>query len=167
MACNSQYPATHLWAVQPVTPSPTKARVPPSPCTTSVFPAHQPYLPNSVLAVAAPSVAPLYGAHYSSKSGANPLFPTSSLPIGSVNDGTTIFLSGLAYYQTENKLRGVLKRYGHVIYLEIHPDSRNPGRNKGTARARYESSSDALSAVRDLDGQYLQNRKISVKQEKK
>ena len=107
-----------------------------------------------------------YGVQYLGKSGPTAPSPTCSLPLRPINDGTTIFLSGLPYYQSENELRSLLKRYGNVIYLEVHPDSRNPGKNKGTARARYKSASEALNAVRDLDGKYLRDRKISVKQER-
>jgi RNA recognition motif-containing protein len=107
-----------------------------------------------------------YGAHFPSKAGSIPASPTSSLPLRPINDGTTVFLSGLPFYQSESELRSLLKRYGNVLYLEIHPDRRNPGKNKGTARARYKTLSEALSAVRGLDGQLLRDRKISVKQER-
>ncbi|OAG45516.1 hypothetical protein AYO21_00152 [Fonsecaea monophora] len=98
---------------------------------------------------------------------ARPPSPPSAAPlVRRGNDGSKIFISGLPYYQSESELRDLLRRYGNVFYLEIHPDSRNPGKNKGTARARYKTPTEALSAVRDLDGRYLSNRKISVKQEK-
>ncbi|EXJ56593.1 hypothetical protein A1O7_06937 [Cladophialophora yegresii CBS 114405] len=72
----------------------------------------------------------------------------------------------LPYYQSESELCSLLKRYGNVLYLEIHPDHCNPGKNKGTARAMYRTLSEALSAVRGLDGHILRDRKISVKQER-
>ncbi|KEF63816.1 uncharacterized protein A1O9_01794 [Exophiala aquamarina CBS 119918] len=84
----------------------------------------------------------------------------------STNDGTTIFLSGLPYYQSETELRGTLQSYGPLVYLEIHPDSRKLGKGKGTARARFQTSHQALNAIRGLDGLCLGGRKISVKQAK-
>ncbi|KAI1622642.1 hypothetical protein EDD37DRAFT_482634 [Exophiala viscosa] len=83
-----------------------------------------------------------------------------------INDGSTIFISGLPHNQSEPQLRNLLKRYGSLIYLEIHPDSRNPGKVKGTARGRYRTPAESLHAVRNLDGAYLSDRKISVKQTK-
>lgn len=80
------------------------------------------------------------------------------------NDSTTILLSGLPSSQSEAELRSLLRCYGAVIYLEIPPESRNPGKCKGTARVRYETLSEALKAVRALDGASLSNRKICVKQ---
>lgn len=82
------------------------------------------------------------------------------------NDATTIFLSGLPYYQSETELRSTLRAYGHLVYLEIHPDNRKVGRGKGTARARFQTSLQALNAIRGLDGVCLGGRKISVKQAK-
>lgn len=83
-----------------------------------------------------------------------------------IPNGSTIFLSGLPPDQPESQLRGLLKQYGPLVYLEIHPDGRNPAKAKGTARARYASSAEALSAVCGLDGAYLSKNKISVQQEK-
>ncbi|KAL2421067.1 hypothetical protein ABEF91_008022 [Exophiala dermatitidis] len=81
-----------------------------------------------------------------------------------VNDGSTVLLSGLPSCQSETHLRSILRRFGVVVYLEIHPDSRNPGKCKGTARARYKTMSEALAAARNLDGQTLAGRRIAVKQ---
>lgn len=149
------------WSSQPVVPSPTAMRAPPSTFPPSAFPSQQPYLPLAQAQTMAPATQ--CGTNYL---GTVPVSPTSAVAVRSVNDGTTIFLSGLPYYQSENDLRRLLNQYGHIIYLEIHPDSRNPGKNKGTARARYSSASDVLRAVRQLDGKYLKDRKISVKQER-
>ena len=85
---------------------------------------------------------------------------------GRINNSSIIFMSGLPPNQSEKQLRSLLKQYGPLVYLEIHPDGRNPAKAKGTARARYASSAEALSAVRGLDGAYLAKNKISVQQEK-
>ncbi|KAJ9615314.1 hypothetical protein H2200_001389 [Cladophialophora chaetospira] len=149
------------WSSPSGVPPTVTFRAPPTAVSPTAFSTQPLYLP-------APSKPPLatssdYNTNYA---GTITHQPISSIPPRPVNDGTTIFLSGLPYYQSENDLRSLLKRYGNVIYLEIHPDSRNPGKNKGTARARYKSSSEALDAVRNLDGKYLHDRKISVKQER-
>ncbi|KAH0842227.1 hypothetical protein FOPE_07554 [Fonsecaea pedrosoi] len=107
-----------------------------------------------------------YSTRFNGDSARPPSPPSAAPLVRRGNDGSKIFISGLPYYQSESELRDLLRRYGNVFYLEIHPDSRNPGKNKGTARARYKTPTEALSAVRDLDGRYLSNRKISVKQEK-
>ncbi len=82
----------------------------------------------------------------------------------SVDDGSIVLVSGLPSSQSESQLRGLFKRYGTLVYLEIHPDSHNLSKGRGTARARYKTTSEALDAVRGLDGSYLANRKINVRQ---
>ncbi|EXJ74450.1 uncharacterized protein A1O5_02746 [Cladophialophora psammophila CBS 110553] len=166
MSYNSQFATMASWPAQPGVPTldPTRALTTPSYPSGVCVPRHS-YLAPSTLASTIPPTTQ-YSTRFTSDSVQHPSSPTTALPVGRVNDGSKIFISGLPYYQSESELRSLLKRYGHVIYLEIHPDSRNPGKNKGTARARYKTSSEALSAVHDLDGRYLSNRKISVKQEK-
>jgi len=78
------------------------------------------------------------------------------------DDGTCIFLSGLSYHQSEAELRGTLQSYGPLVYLEIHADSQQLGKGKGTARARFPSAHQALNAIRGLDGLCIGGRKISV-----
>ncbi|EXJ78080.1 hypothetical protein A1O3_09241 [Capronia epimyces CBS 606.96] len=137
--------------------------------------AHRPPLPYHAPALSAPAQAmPAYPSPSSSnKPGqfgtrTNPKSRTaaSDLLCRPVNDGSTVSVSGLPSSQSETHLRGLLSRFGAVLYLEIHPDSHNPGKCKGTARARYQTSSEALNAVRGLDGATLANRKICVKQVK-
>lgn len=124
-------------------------------------------------------IAPAYSTssvprdHPTSPSHYTPSYSTTTTSSGpatsksrSNSDGTTIFLSGLPYYQSETELRGTLQSYGPLAYLEIHPDSRNLGMGKGTARARFQTSHQALNAIRGLDGLCLGGRKISVKQAK-
>ncbi|KIW22758.1 uncharacterized protein PV07_11024 [Cladophialophora immunda] len=166
MSYTTQYATMTSWTTQPGVPSLTPTLGPTAASHSSgVGPPRPSYLPPSIHGSTIAPPTP-YSTHFPSDSRRPPSSPTAPLPVRRVNDGSKIFISGLPYYQSESELRGLLKRYGHVIYLEIHPDSRNPGKNKGTARARYKSASEALSAVRDLDGRYLSNRKISVKQEK-
>ncbi|KIX92158.1 uncharacterized protein Z520_12151 [Fonsecaea multimorphosa CBS 102226] len=148
MSYTTQYATMTPWATQPGVPALTPTLGP----TTTYANTISPPTP--------------YSTRFSNDSGLPPSSPAAPPPVSRVNDGSKIFISGLPYYQSESELRSLLKRYGSVIYLEIHPDSRNPGKNKGTARARYKSPAEALIAVRDLDGRYLSNRKISVKQEK-
>ncbi|EXJ88604.1 hypothetical protein A1O1_05534 [Capronia coronata CBS 617.96] len=134
-----------------------------------------PSLPYNVAAPYAPAQA-VHAYHMpttSSKTSTNGAGITHRVKSGTadvlsrpVEDGSTILLSGLPSSQSETQLRSLLRRYGAVIYLEIHPDSRNPGKCKGSARARYQTSSEALKAVRALDGATLGNRKICVKQVK-
>ncbi|OAP63923.1 hypothetical protein AYL99_03150 [Fonsecaea erecta] len=166
MSYTTQYATMTSWAGQPSVPSLTPTLAPTTMAYLSgVCPPRSSYLTPSAHAGNVGPATP-NSIHFSGDSGLPP--PTSSAPppVRRANDGSKIFISGLPYYQSESELRGILKRYGSVIYLEIHPDSRNPGKNKGTARARYKSPAEALVAVRDLDGRYLSNRKISVKQEK-
>lgn len=89
---------------------------------------------------------------------------TKALACRPVDQNSVVFISGLPCSQSEAQLRRLLKRYGALVYLEIHPDSRHPGRDRGTARARYKTPSEALDAVRGLDGVYMDDRKISVTQ---
>lgn len=106
---------------------------------------------------------PTSPTHFAPSYSANTSFgptPSKSRP---VNDGTSIFLSGLPYYQSEIALRNTLRTYGHLTYLEIHPDSRKLGKGKGTARARFQTPHQALTAIRGLDGLSMGGRKISVK----
>ena len=160
LAYPPQYAAMNVWPTQSGVASPTAVCAPIMSYTSSA----QPYLPSTAHAQ---STAP--SAHYRpqqhGKNGPPPP-STSSLPVRQINDGTTILLSGLHSNQSENELRNLLRRFGEVVYLEIHPDSRNPSKTKGSARARYHTSSDAIAAVRDLDGKYLRDRKINVKQER-
>ncbi|KIW65076.1 hypothetical protein PV04_07360 [Phialophora macrospora] len=162
---NPQYPKVSGWSSQQGAPPPIAVRAPITPYAPGICAGQHVYLPSTAHA---PTMNPAaqYGAHFPTKAGPVPVSPTSSLPLRPINDGTTVFLSGLPFYQSESELRSLLKRYGNVLYLEIHPDRRNPGKNKGTARARYKTLSEALSAVRGLDGQLLRDRKISVKQER-
>ena len=153
------------WPVAKVVPPLAPVRAPGNPYQSSVDRARQSYLPSTAHTHAISSSSQ-YRSQYPSKNCFIPLSSTSSISVRPINDGATVFLSGLPYYQSESELRTLLKRFGSIVYLEIHPDSRNPGKNKGTARARYRTSSEALTAVRDLDGRYLRDRKISVKQER-
>ncbi|KAK4940525.1 hypothetical protein LTR10_019399 [Elasticomyces elasticus] len=127
-----------------------------------------PYPTSSSTSVYAPPVVPgtqvATNGYYSVCSGEPQA--AAAAPSRTINDGSTVFISGLPHNQSEPQLRNLLKRYGSLIYLEIHPDSRNPGKVKGTARGRYRTPAEALHAVRNLDGAYLSDRKISVKQTK-
>ncbi|KAK5292123.1 hypothetical protein LTR43_005395 [Exophiala xenobiotica] len=129
-----------------------------------------PYTYQTTTAYAVPRAAPVYPP---SVTAARPSRINTQKPSGStraasgrINNGSTIFMSGLPPNQSERQLRSLLKQYGPLVYLEIHPDGRNPAKARGTARARYSSSAEALSAVRGLDGAYLSKNKISVQQEK-
>ncbi|KIW92295.1 uncharacterized protein Z519_07279 [Cladophialophora bantiana CBS 173.52] len=166
MSYNTQFAAMTSWPIQPGVPAldPTRAPTTPSYLSGVCMPRHSYLAPSTLASTIAPTTP--YSTHFTSDSVQHPSSPPTALPVRRVDDGSKIFISGLPYYQSESELRSLLKRCGNVIYLEIHPDSRNPGKNKGTARARYKTSSEALSAVRDLDGKYLSNRKINVKQEK-
>ncbi|KIW51307.1 hypothetical protein, variant 2 [Exophiala xenobiotica] len=129
-----------------------------------------PYTYSTTTAYAVPRAGPVYPP---SVTAARPSRINTQKPSGSagaasgrINNGSTIFMSGLPPNQSEKQLRSLLKQYGPLVYLEIHPDGRNPAKAKGTARARYASSAEALSAVRGLDGAYLSKSKICVQQER-
>ncbi|KIW83187.1 hypothetical protein Z517_02432 [Fonsecaea pedrosoi CBS 271.37] len=160
------YTTMATWAAQPAVPSLASTMAPATTAYPSgVCPPRPSYLPHSTHpSTMAPPVS--YSTRFNGDSARPPSPPSAPPLVRRGNDGSKIFISGLPYYQSESELRDLLRRYGNVFYLEIHPDSRNPGKNKGTARARYKTPTEALSAVRDLDGRYLSNRKISVKQEK-
>lgn len=162
MAYNAPCTSMNGWTRHSGVLSPAVVR-PPSSYQNGGFASCTPYIPTSTQAMA-PSTH--YSTHCPNKGNITSVSSALSLPVRPFNDGTTIFLSGLPYYQTENELRGLLKRFGNLTYLEIHPDKRNPGKNKGTARARYKTSSEALDAVRGLDNKTLRERKISVKLER-
>lgn len=83
-----------------------------------------------------------------------------------VNESSVIYISGLPYSQSEHELSHILRRFGSLKYLEIPPDTRSPGKCKGTAKAMYASPSQAINATRNLDGMHFGARKISVRMAK-
>lgn len=125
------------------------------------FPSRSRYPPASM-----PPPSPYTGYPISSRSKPTLSSSTIHVPIRPIDFGSTIFIAGLSYSQSEPQLRDLLQEYGSVNYLEIHPDSRQPGKFKGTARARFKTHTEALNAIRGLDGQYLGSHKISVQQAK-
>ncbi|KIV95615.1 hypothetical protein PV10_03245 [Exophiala mesophila] len=79
------------------------------------------------------------------------------------NDNSLICISGLPYSQSEHELSHILRRFGSLKYLELPPDTRSHGKCKGTAKAMYANSSQAIAATRNLDGMHFGGRKISVR----
>jgi RNA recognition motif-containing protein len=147
----------------PIVPTSTAARgsVVPYNLGTYQQPPPQPYLPSphpSIPSNASSRYTPLH----SSKSSHGSISFPSTLPLRPPVEDATIFISGLDDRQEESHLWKVLKQYGQIVYLEIHFDTHNPGKNMGTARARYQTSSEATLSVSYLDGKELGGRKITV-----
>lgn len=92
--------------------------------------------------------------------------PTNSNPRNSNESSCVIFISGLPYSQSEHELSQLLRRYGSVKYVELHPDPRSPGKSKGSAKAVYATPAQAINAIHNLDGLQMGSRKISVKHAK-
>lgn len=109
---------------------------------------------------------PTSPSHYSPSYPATPALGSTTSKSRSASDGASIFLTGFPYHQSESELRNTLATYGHLVYLEIHPDNRESGKGKGTARARFQTPHQALGAIRGLDGRRIGGRKISVTQAK-
>ena len=73
-----------------------------------------------------------------------------------------LFIGGLNYETTEEKLYEALSEYGKVLALRIIID-RETGRSKGFGFATFENSDHAKDAIEGLDNTEFDGRRIGVK----
>ena len=72
-----------------------------------------------------------------------------------------IFVGNLSFNTTEDQLRAIFSTAGPVAGVRIVQD-KDTQKSKGFAFIEYLDASTALSAIRNIDGQELNNRKIRV-----
>lgn len=72
-----------------------------------------------------------------------------------------VFVGNLSYTTTEEQLREIFSPVGPIAGIRIVTD-RDTGRPRGFAFVEYLDAPTALSAIRNLDGHELNNRKLRV-----
>eukprot|EP01041_Mallomonas_annulata_P002575 gene2575-5026_t len=72
-----------------------------------------------------------------------------------------VFVGNLSYTTTEEQLREIFSPVGPIAGIRIVTD-RDTGRPRGFAFVEYLDAATALSAIRNLDGHELNNRKLRV-----
>eukprot|EP00607_Mallomonas_marina_P007849 CAMPEP_0182418942 /NCGR_PEP_ID=MMETSP1167-20130531/3325_1 /TAXON_ID=2988 /ORGANISM="Mallomonas Sp, Strain CCMP3275" /LENGTH=242 /DNA_ID=CAMNT_0024593441 /DNA_START=68 /DNA_END=796 /DNA_ORIENTATION=+ len=72
-----------------------------------------------------------------------------------------VFVGNLSYTTTEDQLREIFSPVGPIAGIRIVSD-RDTGRPRGFAFVEYLDAPTALSAIRNLDGHELNNRKLRV-----
>lgn len=77
--------------------------------------------------------------------------------------GTRLFIAGLAWRTTEEGLARHLSSVGEVTWLRVVID-RETGRSKGFAFAEMAAPAQAERAVRELHGQPLDDRPLTVEE---
>ena len=70
-----------------------------------------------------------------------------------------VFVGNLSYNTTEEQLREIFITVGPVLGIRIVTD-RDTGRPRGFAFVEYGDAATALSAIRNLEGHELNNRKV-------
>lgn len=70
-----------------------------------------------------------------------------------------VFVGNLSYTTTEEQLREIFSPVGPIVSIRIVTD-RDTGRPRGFAFVEYLDAATALSAIRNLDGYDLNNRKV-------
>jgi RNA recognition motif-containing protein len=76
--------------------------------------------------------------------------------------GTRLFIGNLPFSTTEDDLRAVLSEGGRSV-KEVHmPSDRETGRPRGFAFADMGSEADAQAAIKALDGQDFDGRRLKV-----
>lgn len=75
---------------------------------------------------------------------------------------TKIFIGGLNYQTTENTLLAHLSQFGHVASIRIITDKVS-GKSKGFGFATFSNEEDAKKAIKELNGQIFEGRRIGVK----
>jgi cleavage stimulation factor subunit 2 len=79
----------------------------------------------------------------------------------STTDKHDVFVGNLAFDVTDEELRAVFSTVGTVNAVRVVND-RDTGRPKGFAFVEFDDSATALSAIRNLDGQEMNGRKLRV-----
>lgn len=72
-----------------------------------------------------------------------------------------LYVGGLPYSTTDDELRDIFAAHGNVSSANVITD-RDTGRSKGFGFVEFESTEEAQSAIKALDGSDLGGRKIVV-----
>jgi len=76
-----------------------------------------------------------------------------------------IYVGNLSYKVDENDLRGIFEEYGEVTSVKIIKD-RYSGRSKGFAFIEMANNTEAKTAIKELNGGELDNRKVVINEAK-
>ena len=76
-----------------------------------------------------------------------------------------IYVGNLSYKVDENDLRGIFEEYGEVTSVKIIKD-RYSGRSKGFAFIEMANNNEAKTAIKELNGGELDNRKVVINEAK-
>ena len=72
-----------------------------------------------------------------------------------------IYVGNLSYKVDENDLRGIFEEYGQVSSVKIIKDKYS-GRSKGFAFIEMDNDNEARTAIKELNGGELDNRKVVI-----
>ncbi len=72
-----------------------------------------------------------------------------------------IYVGNLSYKVDENDLRGIFEEYGEVSSVKIIKDKYS-GKSKGFAFVEMANDNEARTAIKELNGGELDNRKIVI-----
>ncbi|MBI4130775.1 RNA-binding protein [Candidatus Roizmanbacteria bacterium] len=72
-----------------------------------------------------------------------------------------VFVGGLAWATTDDKLREFFSQAGKVVSATVITD-RMSGRSKGFGFVEYETEEEAQKAITELNGKELDGRKVAV-----
>jgi RNA recognition motif-containing protein len=76
-----------------------------------------------------------------------------------------IYVGNLSYKVDENDLRGIFEEYGEVSSVKIIKDKYS-GRSKGFAFVEMANDDEAKTAIKELNGGELDNRKVIINEAK-
>jgi RNA recognition motif-containing protein len=76
-----------------------------------------------------------------------------------------IYVGNLSYKVDENDLRGIFEEYGEVTSVKIIKDKYS-GRSKGFAFIEMANNNEAKTAIKELNGGELDNRKVIINEAK-
>lgn len=76
-----------------------------------------------------------------------------------------IYVGNLSYKVDENDLKGIFEEYGEVTSVKIIKDKYS-GRSKGFAFVEMTNNDEAKTAIKELNGGELDNRKVIINEAK-
>jgi RNA recognition motif-containing protein len=76
-----------------------------------------------------------------------------------------IYVGNLSYKVDENDLKGIFEEYGEVTSVKIIKDKYS-GRSKGFAFIEMTNNNEAKTAIKELNGGELDNRKVVINEAK-
>ena len=76
---------------------------------------------------------------------------------------TKIYVGGIAYETTEEKLKDTFAKFGEVASVSIIMD-RDTGQSKGFGFVEMQAADEAQKAITEMNGKDLDGRKLTVNQ---